>query len=67
MGLAACVAEPIAVSTARADEVRSIVPSTPESPGRADPLLITTGAVLLGVPYGFSVWSGVVSNNPSDH
>jgi hypothetical protein len=54
-------------SPARADEVRSVTASTAESPGRPDPLLITTGAMLLGIPYGLSVWAGAVSTNPSDH
>jgi hypothetical protein len=66
-GFAACVAAPLVESNARADEVRSVAASTAESPGRPDPLLITTGAALFGLPYGFSVWAGAVSTNPSDH
>jgi hypothetical protein len=65
-GFAACVAAPLVESPARA-EVRSIAASTAESPGRPDPLLITTGAMLFGIPYGLSVWSGAVSTNSSDH
>jgi hypothetical protein len=63
----ACAAAYLATPrTARADEVRSIVPSTPESPGHPDPLLAMTGAVVLGLPYGFSIWGAAASNVPSD-
>jgi len=51
---------------ARADEVRTIAPTAPESPGRPDPMLGLTGAVMFAVPYGLSVYSAAASDVTSD-
>jgi hypothetical protein len=52
--------------TARADEVRTIAPPTPEHPGRVDPMLVMTGAVLFGIPYATSVAIAATSSVPTD-
>jgi hypothetical protein len=55
-------------SSARADEVRTIVPpQQAEAPPGPDPMLGLTGLVVLGVPYGLSVVVAATSDVPSDH
>jgi hypothetical protein len=49
---------------ARAEEGRPVVP-VPEAP-RRDPLLVTSGAVLFGVPYAVSAYGAAVSEYPRD-
>lgn len=67
--VAACLGSTAATlaPTARAEEPRTIAPAPESPPGPTrDPLLIVTGAVLLGVPYGGSVAAGLSSENPAD-
>jgi hypothetical protein len=44
----------------------TIAPPAPEHPGHVDPMLVLTGAVFMGIPYGASVAAGAVSNIPAD-
>jgi hypothetical protein len=52
---------------ARAEELRTLTlePSPDLAPG-PDPLLVTTGVVIFGVPYGFSAFAAATSNVSSD-
>jgi hypothetical protein len=51
----------------RADETRSIVPVyRGERPAGPDPLLVTTGAVMFGLPYAGSVVAAAKSEIPAD-
>jgi hypothetical protein len=70
LGLAAAIAVALVASSgeARAEELRTLTlePSPDLAPGRPDPLLVTTGAVIFGVPYVFSVFGAAASNVPGD-
>jgi hypothetical protein len=67
-----CIAAPLVSLTstlaprARADETRPVVPIHEGEPARRDPLLVTTGAVLFGLPYSASVVAAATSENASD-
>jgi|SRR5580698_7248726 hypothetical protein len=52
---------------ARGEELRTLTlePSAELPPG-PDPLLVTTGVVILGVPYGFSAFAAAATNVSSD-
>jgi hypothetical protein len=52
---------------AKAEEVRTLTlePSV-ETPQGPDPLLVTTGVVIFGVPYGFSAFGAATSSTSSD-
>ncbi len=70
LGLAAALAVALVASgrDARAEELRTLTlePSPDLVPGRPDPLLVTTGAVIFGVPYVFSVFGAAASNVSAD-
>ncbi len=63
---AACALATTTTTTARAEEVRTIAPATAESPGHPDALLATTGLVVFGAPYLFSVTAAAGSDVSSD-
>jgi hypothetical protein len=69
LGLAAAFAVAlVGVShEARAEELRTLtLEPSPDMPRGPDPLLLTTGAVIFGVPYGFSAFAAASSNVSSD-
>ena len=68
LGLAAVIAVAlVGTHDARAEELRTLTlePSA-ETPQGPDPLLITTGIVIFGVPYGFSAFAAATSHLSSD-
>jgi hypothetical protein len=70
LGLAAAIAVALVASgtEARAEELRTLTlePSPDLAPGKPDPLLVTTGAVIFAVPYGFGVFGAAASNVSAD-
>ncbi len=52
--------------TARAENVPTVAPTEPEHPGRVEPLLVMTGAVLFGIPYGVSIPTAITSDINAD-
>jgi hypothetical protein len=69
LGLAVAIAAALVATgqDARAEELRTLTlePSA-ELPQGPDPLLVTTGVVILGLPYGFSAFAAAASNVSSD-
>src|SRR5579859_5492352 len=52
---------------ARAEELRTLtLEPSPDMPRGPDPLLVTTGVVIFGVPYGFSAFAAAASHVSSD-
>jgi hypothetical protein len=68
-GVAAALAIALMVvgSDARAEELRTLtLEPSPDLPPGPDPLLVTTGVVIFGVPYGFSAFAAATSSLSSD-
>jgi hypothetical protein len=52
---------------ARAEELRTLtLEPSPDMPRGPDPLLVTTGVVIFGIPYGFSAFGAAASTTSSD-
>jgi hypothetical protein len=52
---------------ARAEELRTLtLEPSPDMPRGPDPLLVTTGVVIFGIPYGFSAFAAAASHVSSD-
>ena len=52
---------------ARAEELRTLtLEPSPDLPRRPDPLLVTTGIVIFGLPYGLSAFAAAASHLSSD-
>ncbi len=67
MAAALAVALVAGGNDARAEELRTLtLEPSPDLPPGPDPLLVTTGVVIFGVPYGFSAFAAATSNLPSD-
>ncbi len=69
LGLAAAIAVALIAMNgdARAEELRTLtLEPSPDMPRGPDPLLITTGVVIFGVPYGFSAFAAADSTTSSD-
>jgi hypothetical protein len=70
LGLAAAIAVALMMPgrEARAEELRTLTlePSPDLPAGRPDPLLVTTGAVIFGVPYVFGVFGAAASHISAD-
>jgi hypothetical protein len=65
--IALAIAGVAAGTDAQAEELRTLTlePSA-ETPQGPDPLLVTTGIVIFGVPYGFSAFAAATSDVSSD-
>jgi hypothetical protein len=69
LGVAAALAVALiaAGNNARAEELRTLtLEPSPDLPPGPDPLLVTTGIVIFGAPYGFSAFAAATSNLSSD-
>jgi hypothetical protein len=67
LACAAALAVSAASLPSRADETRPLVPvQTAERPAGPDPLLVTTGVVMFGLPYAGSAVAAGMSEIPAD-
>jgi hypothetical protein len=69
LGLAAAMAVALMAvqRDAGAEELRTLtLEPSPDMPSGPDPLLVTTGVVIFGVPYGFSAFAAASSTTSSD-